>query len=55
MHCKDLCRIESFTEHVHGSELPTEHSVGIRRLRGPEEAFIIALQEDTGVKHRFIW
>lgn len=44
MHRKDLCRIESFTEHVHSCELPAEHSVGICCLWGAEEAFIITLQ-----------
>lgn len=52
MNCKDLRRIEGFTEHRNSSELPAEHSVGVRRLRGPEEALIITLEEGAEVSYR---
>lgn len=51
MNCKYLRRIEGFAEHVDGSQLPTEHSVGVRRLRGAQEALIITLQGKHGRVH----
>lgn len=54
MNCKYLRRIEGFTEHIDGSKLPTEHSVGVRRLRGAQEALIITLQgRDREVNLKF--
>lgn len=45
MNGKDLSRVQSLTEDVNGSELPTEHPVSIRSLWRAQETFIITLQE----------
>lgn len=45
MNCKYLCGIEGFAEHVDGSQLTAEDSVGVCCLRGAEEALIVTLEE----------
>lgn len=43
MDCKDLRWVESFAEHVDGTELSAEHAVSVRCLRGAQETFVKAL------------
>ena len=55
MNCKYLCGIEGFAEHVDGSQLTAEDSVGVCCLGGAEEAFIVALEEGHRQKTCIGW
>lgn len=43
MNCKYLCRVERFTEYIHGTKLTTENPICISGFGRSKKALVIAL------------